>query len=351
MQANLQQTETAKGKQLGGECREVLTVEQVPSKSSLAEQEIFADFQKLEFSPGPFSASDEINFNDGLEANPFDKIAKVYGRHKDVFLFKAVLMNAEKRANVLEIVEEKCKGLSNGTALVQKFKKRMETYLERISGGAADSRLIVGEGIDGFFHGCYFANNGQRRNPHQNLNVNACAPGESFDMSTLFDKRTQRMEVEDGKLERIKLYGNGKRIMNVIKQEGGRRNYVFSKLANINLAVEWIGHDANNGQDVPCRLVLQMNNGQLAVKQSCVNGQNVGLAEMIEYAKQNKKILIRGNALFKVVAEQAGSNEVKFSNHFPVHEFHSLTKILKNKMLIVLCRVCKNHKKLSQLNN
>ncbi|WP_353274510.1 hypothetical protein [Wolbachia endosymbiont (group A) of Ennomos erosarius] len=60
-------------------------------------QSILSDFQKLDFAKNPCDdPSDVINYNEGKEANPFDKIAKYYGRKKNVFLFISMLQNSEQ---------------------------------------------------------------------------------------------------------------------------------------------------------------------------------------------------------------------------------------------------------------
>ncbi|MFP3015600.1 MAG: hypothetical protein ACEY3B_04800 [Wolbachia sp.] len=72
-------------------------------------QDILSDFDNLDFSNGPFNYSlYDINYNEGKEANPFDKIAKYYGRKKNVFLFISTLQNSEWLEKIINIISKKC---------------------------------------------------------------------------------------------------------------------------------------------------------------------------------------------------------------------------------------------------
>lgn len=106
------------------------------------------DFQKLDFAKNPCDdPSDVINYNEGKEANPFDKIAKYYGRKKNVFLFISMLQNSEQLEKIINIIGEKCNVQDK-----KKFTERLNIYLGRIREGEQDAKeLLNGDSLVLFF--------------------------------------------------------------------------------------------------------------------------------------------------------------------------------------------------------
>lgn len=126
-------------------------------------QSILSDFQKLDFAKNPCNdPSDVINYNEGKEANPFDKIAKYYGRNKNVFLFISMLQNSEQLEKIINIISEGC-----DVQAKEKFIERMDIYLGRIREGEQDAKELLNVDFPGaFFNGPH---TGKNRNIHQNL--------------------------------------------------------------------------------------------------------------------------------------------------------------------------------------
>lgn len=95
-----------------GISQEKLIVREVPKDECMFDnnpevQEILSDFNNLDFSNGPFNYSSyDINYNEGKEANPFDKIEKYYGRKKNAFLFISMLKNREQSEKIIDIVSK-----------------------------------------------------------------------------------------------------------------------------------------------------------------------------------------------------------------------------------------------------
>ncbi|XGA08462.1 MAG: hypothetical protein U0X86_000699 [Wolbachia endosymbiont of Xenopsylla cheopis] len=76
---------------------------------AVAIQTVLSDFQKLDFANNPCADPwDVINYNEGKAANPFDKIAKYYGRKRNIFLFIAMLRDLEQLTKIMEIINQKC---------------------------------------------------------------------------------------------------------------------------------------------------------------------------------------------------------------------------------------------------
>ncbi|WP_265037304.1 hypothetical protein [Wolbachia endosymbiont (group A) of Anomoia purmunda] len=147
-------------------------------------QSILSDFQKLDFAKNPCDdPSDVINYNEGKEANPFDKIAKYYGRKKNVFLFISMLQNSEQLEKIINIIGEKCNAQDK-----EKFTERLNIYLGRIRKGEQDAKeLLNGDFPGAFFNGPH---TGENRNIHQNLNIKI-KPGQTLEVSSLFNKKSE----------------------------------------------------------------------------------------------------------------------------------------------------------------
>lgn len=114
-------------------------------------QSILSDFDSLDFSGGPFNHHlYDMNYNEGKEANPFDKIAKYYGRKKNVFLFIDVVFHKEKE--ILDIISKKCDAQAR-----EKFRERMKIYSDRIWQGINDAKEFLNSDLTAFFNGYHVA--------------------------------------------------------------------------------------------------------------------------------------------------------------------------------------------------
>ncbi|WP_259349186.1 hypothetical protein [Wolbachia pipientis] len=135
---------------------------------------------------------------------------------------------------------------------------------------------------------------GKNRNIHQNLNIKI-KPGQTLEVSSLFNKKSE--------LEREKIYNEkGQRIATIEKNEKQQRNYFFTKFA-ICCIVIILDTEDESGKDLNCTVVLDINFGKISIEKSTINSKNVEPKEVLELAKQNKAVLIKGKALHKVLAE------------------------------------------------
>jgi hypothetical protein len=250
-------------------------------------QSILSDFEKLNFENNPCNdAWDVINYNDGKEANPFDKIAKYYGRKKNVFLFISMLQDKKQSEKIINIVSKKCNAQAK-----EKFIERMNIYLDRISKGERDAEEFLNSND---FPGAFFngPHTGENRNIYQNLNIKV-KPGQTLETSSLFNKKSE--------LEREKIYNEkGERIITIEKNEKQQRNCSFTKFAICDIEISWDAQDESE-KDLNCVIVLSINSGQICIKKSTIDGSNVEPKEILELAKQNEVALIRGKALHEVL--------------------------------------------------
>ncbi|EAL58744.1 conserved hypothetical protein [Wolbachia endosymbiont of Drosophila ananassae] len=250
-------------------------------------QYILSDFDNLDFSNGPFNYSlYDINYNEGKEANPFDKIAKYYGRKKNVFLFISMLQNSEQLEKIINIIGEKCNAQDR-----KKFTERLNIYLGRIREGDQDAKeLLNGDFPGAFFNGPHI---GKNRNIHQNLNIKI-KPGQTLEVSSLFNKKSE--------LEREKIYNEkGQRIATIEKNEKQQRNYSFTKFAIRDTEISWGAKDESE-KGLNCAVVLNINLGQVSIKKSTIDGKDVEPKKILELTKQNEAVLIKGKALHEVLA-------------------------------------------------
>jgi hypothetical protein len=164
---------------------EVITIGHgVPSKHNFYDaeaQDVLSDFEKLDFVNNPCSnSSDEINYNEGKKANPFDKMAKHYGRKKNVFLFISMLRDEEQSKKIIDIIDKKC-----DVNAKEKFIERKNIYLARIEKGELDAKeFLNSDDFPGaFFNGYHVACKGRNRNIHENLNINITKPKQSLEVS------------------------------------------------------------------------------------------------------------------------------------------------------------------------
>lgn len=89
-------------------------------------QSVLADFQSLDFENNLCdNPADVINYSDGQEVNPFNKISKYYRKNKNIFLFISVLRDEEQRIKIEDLVSQKCDDVEKA-----KFLRRMYIYLD-----------------------------------------------------------------------------------------------------------------------------------------------------------------------------------------------------------------------------
>ncbi|MGL9688451.1 MAG: hypothetical protein ACR5K6_01550 [Wolbachia sp.] len=261
-------------------------------------QSILSDFDSLDFSGGPFNHHlYDMNYNEGKEANPFDKIAKYYERSKNVFLFIAILQDKKQSEKIINIISKKCDDQAK-----EKFVERMNTYLDRIGQGINDAKEFLNSDLTAFFNGYHVACPGHNRNIHENLNINITKPEQTLETSSFFSKKIKRIEEEKSEVKRAKIYSNGKRVVTIEKNEKQQRNYSFTKLAVCNIKISWNAKDTSE-KDLSCVIVISINSGQISIKKSTIDGSNVEQKEILELAKQNEAVLIGGKALYEVLGE------------------------------------------------
>ncbi|MCA4773724.1 hypothetical protein [Wolbachia endosymbiont of Mansonella perstans] len=259
-------------------------------------QNILLDFEKLDFENNPCSdALNVINYNEGKEANPFDKIAKYYGRKKNVFLFIDVVFHKEKE--IMDIISKKC-----NAQVREKFRERMKIYSDRIGQGVNDAKEFLNSDLAAFFNGYHVACPGHNRNIHENLNINITKPGQTLETSSFFSKKIKRIEEEKSEVKRAKIYSNGKRVVTIEKSEEQQRNYSFTKFAICDIEISWSAKDEFK-KDLNCTVVLSVNSGQVSVKKSVIDGKDVEPKDILELAKQNGVALIGGKTLHEVLGE------------------------------------------------
>ncbi|MDR1139404.1 MAG: hypothetical protein LBJ80_04015 [Rickettsiales bacterium] len=222
-----------------------------------------------------------MNYNEGKEANPFDKIAKYYGRKKNVFLFISMLQDKEQSEKIINIVSKKC-----NVQAKEKFIERMNIYLDRISKGERDAKEFLNSND---FPGAFFngPHTGENRNIYQNLNIKV-KPGQTLETSSLFNKKSE--------VKRVKIYSNGKRVVTIEENEKQQRNYSFTEFAICDIEISWDIQD-ESGKDLNCVIVLSINSGQISIKKSTIDGSNVEPKDILELAEQNKDMLIEGKVL------------------------------------------------------
>ncbi|QKX02968.1 hypothetical protein GOY07_01980 [Wolbachia endosymbiont of Litomosoides sigmodontis] len=259
-------------------------------------QSVLSDFDNLDFSNGPFNYPlYSMNYNEGKEANPFDKIAKYYGRNKNVFLFIAMLRDKWQSEKIIDIVSKKC-----DVQAQEKFIERMNIYLNRVNKGELDAKEFLNSDLAAFFNGYHTACQGHNCNIYKNLNINITEPEQTLEISHLFTKKTKKMERSKSELKRVKIYSNGKRIVTIKKNEKQQRNYFFAELAICDIEISW-GTEDKSGKDLNCVAVLNINSGQINIGKLTIDGKNVELKDILELAKQNEAMLIKGKALHEVL--------------------------------------------------
>lgn len=270
-------------------------------------KEVLDDFEKLDFSPGPFSPEDKINYNDGQKATPFNKIRKYYSKYKDIFLFIAVLYDEDQKAKVMNIAKQKC---GRDPPVLVEFARNMKAFLDRATQGRKDAIEFLGKeycrGLVAFFAGTHSTDQHHRRNIHAHLNIDLGVSGKTFDITHYFHRQTPYYELEKGELESIKIYGNGKRIVTVFKKGVGQRNYTCAKFAEMILEIKWkaLEYGSANSctrRERECFAALKFRNGDVTISKVTLDGQTVQAASILELAKQNDKVFFRNKNLYDVM--------------------------------------------------
>ncbi|KAL7635061.1 UNVERIFIED_CONTAM: hypothetical protein RMT77_014046 [Armadillidium vulgare] len=266
---------------------------------AVAIQTVLSDFQKLDFVNNPCTDPwDVINYNEGKIADPFDKIAKYYGRKRNIFLFIAMLRDLEQSIKIIEIIDKKCDAEAK-----EKFEERKNIYLDRIERGEIDAKeFLKSDSFTAFFNGCHV---GPDRNIHENLNIDIIKSDEPLEIGSIFTSITKRIEEEKSEIKRVKVYSNGQRIVTVNKNEKQQRNYSFMQC--VKFVLSWAVKD-KSGKGSNCTIVLNMDPNAIITTESSVDGKNVNLKEILELAKQNKAVLIEGKALYEVLENRLALN-------------------------------------------
>jgi len=112
------------------------------------------------------------------------------------------------------------------------------------------------------------------------------------------------MDAEKSELIRIKLFGNGKRLVTVFENDQGQRNYQFSRLVNANWGIEWdFKKKDDTEQQHKGELLLNIKNGVVSVLQAKIDGNLVDPPGILEGAMGNNEVRFRGKGLYDVLNE------------------------------------------------
>lgn len=278
---------------------ERLTILTIPLSSNTAE-DVLADFDKLDLWSNRLDSEypvDDINYNDGKDkkSHPFHKISKFYGKNKDVFLFLATLRSEKLNGMIMKSISDR---VSNDPKVMDDFTRKIRTHLNRAAKGEVEADTFLNDSdLTAFFHGYHADHPGRPRNIHENLNVNVVRPNKILDTNTLFTSTTPLMTAEKSELKKVKIFANGHRVMNIFKDEDGKRNYVYTKDADADLEIGWRAKNAK-GEELLCIVNLKINGGKVVLKKMAVEGEHHNAVVSIpELAKQNTNILVKSKHL------------------------------------------------------
>ncbi|ODM91569.1 hypothetical protein Ocin01_15115 [Orchesella cincta] len=295
----------------GGDGGSIVSMKSIGSQEKLTFHGIFKEQQLLQF-----DGSDEqrfpdavdrfferlltLDFSEGAEPNAFNTLAKYYGREKkeDVFFFQTILRDPNMKQKMMSMIKSSTKCEENQ---LQQFNRRMERYLKRIENGEKDAKEFLGDG-NAFFHGYHVAHPEHPRNIHENLNINlAKRTNITFETGdNLFAKVIPAIVQEQSELRRVKMYGNGTRLATVLKLDGGQRNYDFEDEAGCDLEVGWVAKE----EEMECTLILNVEKGKLIFRKGLLNGDEMDKEKIIEFAKENKIVFIKGKNLAEILEEK-----------------------------------------------
>ncbi|WP_108784024.1 hypothetical protein [Wolbachia endosymbiont of Bemisia tabaci] len=261
-------------------------------------EEVLSDFRKLNFGLKDNLCKDDkdnVNYNKGWPADPFDKIANYYRWNKNIFLFNYVVLSKQKE--IISILNEK----SISEDKRKNFKKRLGRYLLRIEEGMSNGQeFLKTDSAVAFFDGCYVPCAYAKRslNHYDHLNINIFKPGYSLEISRLFTDKIEEMERNKNEVKRAKIYSDGKLIVTIEKNDKQQRNYCFEENAICNIKVRWSAED-EKGNSVNCFISLNVNSSEFEIEKATINDEDVELDEILKLAKQNKDMLIEGEALYE----------------------------------------------------
>ncbi|WP_419214854.1 hypothetical protein [Wolbachia endosymbiont of Rhagoletis cingulata] len=263
-------------------------------------EEVLSDFKNLRFDFKDNKCEDPndyVNYNSGRPADPFDKIANYYRRKRDIFLFNyAILSQQEEIMNILD------KKFTNEDQK-KNFENRLGRYLIRIEEGMNDAKEFLKEdGLVGFFDGRYWPGENAEVNHYDNLSVNIIKPEKSLETSHLFNDKIERMKRNKNEVKRAKIYSDGKLIVTIEKNDKQQRNYCFEENAICNIKVRWSAED-EKGNSVNCFISLNVNSSEFEIEKATINDEDVELDEILKLAKQNKDMLIEGEALYEFLRD------------------------------------------------
>ncbi|WP_353278989.1 hypothetical protein [Wolbachia endosymbiont (group B) of Longitarsus flavicornis] len=140
-------------------------------------EEVLSDFRKLNFGLKDNLCKDDkdnVNYNKGWPADPFDKIANYYRWNKNIFLFNYVVLSKQKE--IISILNEK----SIPEDKRKNFKKRLGRYLLRVEEGMSNGQeFLKTDSAGAFFDGCYVPCAYAKRslNHYDHLSINISKPG------------------------------------------------------------------------------------------------------------------------------------------------------------------------------
>lgn len=261
-------------------------------------EEVLSDFRKLNFGLKDNLCKDDkdnVNYNKGWPADPFDKIANYYRWNKNIFLFNYVVLSKQKE--IISILNEK----SIPEDKRKNFKKRLGRYLLRVEEGMSNGQeFLKTDSAVAFFDGCYVPCAYAKRslNHYDHLSINISKPGCSLEISHLFTHKIERMKRNKNEVKRAKIYSDGKLIVTIEKNDKQQRNYCFEENAICNIKVRWSAED-EKGNSVNCFISLNVNSGEFEIEKATINDEDVELDEILKLAKQNKDMLIEGEALYE----------------------------------------------------
>ncbi|WP_254229647.1 hypothetical protein [Wolbachia pipientis] len=266
-------------------------------------EEVLSDFRKLNFGLKDNLCKDDkdnVNYNKGWPADPFDKIANYYRWNKNIFLFNYVVLSKQKE--IISILNEK----SIPEDKRRNFKKRLGRYLLRVEEGMSNGQeFLKTDSAIAFFDGCYVPCAYAKRslNHYDHLSTNISKPGCSLEISRLFTDKIEGMERNKNEVKIVEIYSNDKKIATVEKNDNGKRNYYFAKDATCDMKIRWSAED-EKGNSVNCFISLNVNPSEIEIGKATINGKDVELDEILKLDEQNEDVLIEGKALHEFLEER-----------------------------------------------
>jgi hypothetical protein len=200
----------------------------------------------------------------------------------------------------------------------ENFAKRLNIFLDRMKDAEEDAKEFLKpvlkdsmQEVTAVFGGHHVPHQEHGRNIHANLNVNLenSKSGLTLFLPDIFLQRIRQMDKEKSQLNRIKLFGNGKRIATIMKNDQGQRKYAFSELADMDFGVEWVFKKQDDHAEQKAELLLNVKNGVVAILQAKIDGEVVSTSEILEVAGENREILFRKKGLYEFLHESLSKKE------------------------------------------